>query len=240
MENDRMSELNDYLDRANVELKEANIKLDEYAKEAANTSKLRERNRLAKEIHDTIGHTLTGISASLSACLMLIDISAEETKKQLEITQEAAVQGLKDIRRSVSALKSDDLESGSLVKAIERIIDSFNKTKAARVSCDCNLSEDDLFSDDEEDAIYRIVQECLTNSVRHGHASNVSVYIRYEGGVVKIKILDDGIGCKNIEDGFGLTHMRERVSLLNGKINFVSDDGFFVEACIPIRWGRGN
>ena len=237
-ENDRMSELNEILDRANVELKEANIKLEEYSKEAANMSKLRERNRLAKEIHDTIGHTLTGISASLSACLMLIDISKDETKNQLEITQEAALQGLKDIRRSVSALKSDDLESGSLSQAIERIVESFNRTKAANVSCECNLKDDDRFSDDEEDAIYRIVQECLTNSVRHGYASNVFIYVKYEKGLVKIKIRDDGIGCKNIKDGFGLSHMKERVSLLNGKINFMSDEGFFVEADIPIRWGR--
>lgn len=237
-ENDRISELNYYLDKANSNLKEANIKLEEYSKEAAKMSKLRERNRLAKEIHDTIGHTLTGISASLEACLMLIDISPEETKKQLMITQEAASQGLKDIRRSVSALKSDDLESGSLLQAIERIVETFNKTKAARVSCECNLSDDDAFSDDEEEAIYRIVQECLTNSVRHGQASNIEVYLKYLNGSVKIKIKDDGIGCKNIEEGFGLTHMKERAALLNGSIKFVSDEGFLVEADIPIRWGR--
>lgn len=237
-ENDRMSELNDFLDRANVELKEANIKLEEYSKEAASMSKLKERNRLAKEIHDTVGHTLTGISASLSACLMLIDISKEEMRKQLEITQSAALQGLKDIRRSVSALKSDDLESGGLIKAIERIVESFNTTKAANVILESNLSENDSFSDDEEDAIYRIVQECLTNSVRHGYASNISVYVRYENGFVKIKIKDDGIGCKDIKEGFGLGHMKERVSLLNGEISFVNDNGFFVEADIPIRWGR--
>lgn len=239
-EYDRISELNDYLDKVNSKLKVANVKLEEYSKEAATMSKLRERNRLAKEIHDTIGHTLTGISASLGACLMLIDISSEDAKKQLKITQDAASQGLKDIRRSVSALKSDDLESKSLLQAIERIVESFNKTKAARVICECNLSESDSFSDDEEDAIYRIVQECLTNSVRHGHASHIEVYVNYINGSVKIRIKDDGIGCKNIEEGFGLAHMKERVALLNGRIKFVSDEGFFVEADIPIRWGRAD
>ena len=67
---------------------------------------------------------------------------------------------------------------------------------------------------------------------------DIEVYVKYLNGSVKIKIKDDGIGCKNIEEGFGLTHMKERAALLNGSIKFVSDEGFLVEADIPIRWGR--
>ena len=102
-----------------------------------------------------------------------------------------------------------------------------------------NCDAGDLkFDEDEEMAIYRIVQESLTNSIRHGKAKNIDVSIKKGYGSIGLLICDDGVGCENIEAGFGLRHIRERVNMLKGQVNFSSDNGFRVEAMIPIRWGE--
>ena len=87
-------------------------------------------------------------------------------------------------------------------------------------------------------AIYRIVQESLTNAIRHGKAKNIDVSIKKNYGSINLLICDDGIGCENIKAGFGLRHIRERVNMLKGQVNFSSEEGFKVEAMIPIRWGE--
>ena len=82
-EKERVLGLNERLNMANQELKLANEKLEEYARESENTAETRERNRLAREIHDTLGHSLTGIITGIDACVMLVDIAPEATKEQL-------------------------------------------------------------------------------------------------------------------------------------------------------------
>ncbi len=236
-EYDRIRSLNARLDEANADLLASNMKLEEYSREVELMSQARERNRLAKEIHDTLGHSLTGILTSVSACLTLLDISKEETRAQLNITHEAAKQGLTNIRRSVAALKDDNLHNRTLSQAVERVAELLEKTGAVRITLESNLG-DKAFSDDEEDTVYRIVQECLTNAVRHGHAQNIRINIDYGYGNIHIRIEDDGVGCKDIHEGFGLTHMRERVELLGGSIRFDGSRGFLTEADIPIRWGQ--
>lgn len=102
------------------ELQTANEQLKEYADMTERMAQTRERNRLAREIHDTLGHTLTGIATGLDACLALIDISPEQTKKQLLLLSKVSREGIKDIRRSVNELRPDALERLSLEVASER------------------------------------------------------------------------------------------------------------------------
>ena len=95
----------------NKELKEANEKLEEYANESARMAETRERNRLAREIHDTLGHSLTGIITGIEACIMLMDVAPEATKEQLKAIAEVARTGIDDVRHSVKALHADALET---------------------------------------------------------------------------------------------------------------------------------
>ena len=196
---------------------------------------LRERNRIAREIHDTLGHTMTGLSAGIDACIALIDYSVDETKKQLNIISGVARQGLKDVRRSMKKLRPDTLERESLESAIEKLITEMMSTSKVSIEFQSFLPSL-VFEDDEEDTIYRIVQEGITNAIRHGHASRIFINFKKVDIWLVIRIRDNGIGCKDIHKGFGLTHMKERVDMLHGTVTYSSNNGFQVVAKLPIRW----
>jgi len=238
-ENEKINELNEKLNIANEELVFANEELEKFALESQKTAQTKERNRLAREIHDTLGHTLTGIMAGLDAAIAILPISTEETKKQLEIIRDVAKRGMTDVRRSVHELRPDVLEHEDLLYAINSSIDEM--TKASNVDIVFNNSINQLrFNEDEEDVIYRIIQESITNSIRHGKAKKVTIYMKKEYSIVSIIIHDDGCGSKDIKYGFGLTHMQERLDMLKGTLQVYSDEGFTVVAKIPIRWGEDN
>ena len=196
---------------------------------------IEERNRIAREIHDTLGHTMTGLSAGIDACIALIDYSVDETKKQLSIISGVARQGLKDVRRSMKKLRPDTLERESLESAIEKLITETMSTSKVSIEFQSFLPSL-VFEDDEEDTIYRIVQEGITNAIRHGHASRIFINFKKVDIWLVIRIRDNGIGCKDIHKGFGLTHMKERVDMLHGTVTYSSNNGSQVVAKLPIRW----
>lgn len=229
MENERILELNKKLDVANEQLKL-------YALKTEKMTETRERNRLAREIHDTIGHALTGIIAGIDACRKLIDFSPEDTKEQLEAVAEVARNGMKDIRRSVKALRPDALETLKLEEAIKQVIGEMKKVSHAEITF-CNLAGELVFQEDEEEAIYRIIQESLTNAIRHGKADKIHITIERVYNTIIIHVKDNGTGCQKIEEGFGLQHMAERLELLNGELSYDGTDGFVVTAKIALRWG---
>lgn len=194
----------------------------------------RERNRLAREIHDTLGHTLTGLSTGLEACATLIDIDHEMAKKQLAILSNVARDGLKDVRHSVNKLRPDALQKKTLKEALAGMINEFHESSGVHVYFACHLSSLE-FQQDEEDTIYRIVQEGMTNAVRHGKATEIYISFAMDLTNLVIIIEDNGIGCKYIEEGFGLHHMKERVALLQGKLRVYGTEGFVLIVELPIR-----
>lgn len=220
----------------NDELKQMNIQLEEYASESEKAAEARERNRLAREIHDTLGHSFVGIITGIEACTALMDVAPEATKVQLKAIADVARQGMVDVRRSVKALRPDALEKMNLEKALSQMIDEFHSATSAEILYRCTTRLNG-FNDDEEDIIYRIVQESITNAIRHGKANQIKVSIDREYDILRIRIEDNGIGCADIEKGFGLHHMEERLSLLRGHLDYNGENGFTVEAQIPIRWG---
>ncbi len=236
-EKERVLELNDELNQVNSKLQEANLQLERYARESEKMAETRERNRLAREIHDTLGHTLTGIIAGLDACVAIMDIAPEATKMQLQAITDVARQGMTDVRRSVKALRPDALEKLSLEEALKKSIEEMRQATQAeiRYSCTAELRH---FSEDEEDVIYRIVQESITNSIRHGHADQIKIEIRRVYNKLQICIADNGIGCEEVKKGFGLHHMEERIQMLQGSLEYESKNGFTVRVELPIRWGQ--
>lgn len=218
----------------NEELQLLNLQLQEYASIQEKMGETKERNRLAREIHDTLGHTLTGLSVGIDAAMMILDIDSHTTKKQLQVLSETARQGLKDVRRSVEKLRPDALESYSLKEALEKMIIDFEAVSKVNINFVCHL-ESLVFNKDEEEVIYRIIQEGLTNALRHGHAKNVFISFALDNNTLIIIIEDDGIGCENVEYGFGLHHMEERIKILHGKLRAYGYDGFVIIAEIPLR-----
>lgn len=236
-EKERVLELNEQLNMVNNQLQEVNIQLEKYAKESEKMAETRERNRLAREIHDTLGHALTGIITGLEACIAIMDVAPEATKVQLKAISDVARQGITDVRRSVKALRPDALEKLNLEDALKHTIEEMRMATSARIEYHCT-AELKGFSEDEEEVIYRIVQECITNSIRHGHADKIQVDINREYNMLKICIADNGIGCGEVKKGFGLHHMEERLNMLQGNLDYKSENGFTVKASIPIRWGQ--
>ena len=219
------------------ELQTANEQLKEYADMSERMAQTRERNRLAREIHDTLGHTLTGIATGLDACLALIEISPEQTKKQLLLLSKVSREGIKDIRRSVNELRPDALERLSLEVAIRKMVTDMSDVSDVRIYFETD--EKHLkFDEDEENAIYRVIQEGITNAVRHGRARSVWITLKRINGEILLTIRDDGVGCEEMKHGFGTKHMKERIEMLRGTVVFDGQHGFTVTARIPIRWGE--
>jgi signal transduction histidine kinase len=225
--------------RLNEELTEANIQLEEYSRKSAEMAQTQERNRLAREIHDTIGHVLTGIVTGLEACLLLLDTRPDLARTQIEVIQETARQGMKDVRSSVRALRPDALLRLAFNEAIEQMIDDMCRSTGIHFEYICEDSLSNLAAD-EEDVIYRILQESITNSVRHGHPTRINIRIERHDNRISIRIKDNGVGCEELHRGFGLTHMQERLDMLGGSMTVDGSDGFTVNAIIPLRLYTGG
>ena len=212
----------------------ANEQLHEFAQEKELMGETKERNRLAREIHDTLGHILTGISVGIDAVLVLMDIAPDKAKEQLEGIGDTARRGLQDVRRSVRKLKPDALERMSLNNAIHQMIEDMSKVTNTKIYF-VSYMEELKFEADEEEVIYRIIQESTTNAIRHGKATEIWIRISEKEEELTIIISDNGCGCEDIKEGFGLKHIRERVELLNGEVNYQGLIGFTMIAKIPIR-----
>lgn len=238
-ENEKITSLNKKLNLANEKLEVMNVQLKDYAVKIESMAETRERNRMAREIHDTLGHALTGISVGIDACLTTIDTSKEVTKKQLNVIADVARQAIKDVRRSVKKLRPDALESSSLEDALNNMISQISKVTKTKVFFNANIKLV-KFGHDEEDTIYRIIQEGITNAIRHGQATEVYVNMTRRDKQLNITIRDNGRGCANIKEGFGLKHIEERVKLLNGTVEYDGSDSFLITVNIPIRWGDGS
>ena len=102
------------------------------------------------------------------------------------------------------------------------------------------FSWSDNLRQDQEDVIYRVLQESITNANRHGHATKVKITIGGDEKYLIIVIADNGDGCEDVQQGFGLRHMRERLELLHGTVHYWSDAGFIVEAMIPLNREEKN
>ena len=233
--------------RLNEQLNQANDQLRDYAVNMERMAQMRERNRLAREIHDTLGHTLTGIIMGADAGLALLDVAPEESRKRIQVVAQTARNGLTDVRRSIKALRPDALEHYSLAQALEGLVENFRLTTSAQVAY-YQEAEELKLDTDEEDALYRVVQEGLTNAVRHGRADRIEIRITRNRNVVMVRIRDNGTGCGELEEGFGLRHMRERLEMLGGTLSFGNLDscaedgytGFYITVCLTVRNRKGE
>ena len=197
-----------------------------------------------REIHDTLGHALTGIAAGLDACIVMVDTAPDFTKQQLVKIRETALRGIKDVRRSVKKLRPDDLEQMPLKAALEHMTMEFMAATGMDIRLNIMKMPEHL-REDEEEVVYRVVQEGITNANRHGHAERQTITITVEQGKIYLLLYDDGEGAPvdahgRVKEGFGLKHMKERVGLLHGSVDYESGQaigtrGFSLNVIIPER-----
>ena len=196
-----------------------------------------ERRRLARELHDETGQALTSILLGLKA---LEERTGDEASRAAtQELRELVVSTLQDVRRLAVELRPTALDDFGLVAALERLTASFAEQTGISVDFQTALADERL-PEEVETALYRIVQESLTNVVKHARARRVSILLARKEGSVKAVVEDDGRGFDPAEqagDGFGLVGMSERLALLGGRLEVESDAdaGTTIAAEVPVR-----
>ena len=209
-----------------------NTELNNYMALSEKIAEDRERKRIAREIHDTLGHALTGISAGLDAVGVLIDIDPNRAKEQVKSVSEVVREGIQDVRGSLNRLRPGALEGRTLKDALEKMIREYQTLSNLQV--DLHYEWVDVDMDVMiEDTIFRVIQESMTNAVRHGHASQMSLHFFENEEDYLIELQDNGVGFETLTYGYGLKQMMERISILGGQLQFESRDGFFTRISLP-------
>lgn len=207
-------------------LKQANANLAHYASTLEQLTVSRERNRLARELHDTLAHSLTALSVSLETAKAYFDVDQEKTRELIDRSLEATRKGVDETRRALKALRSSDLEDLGLKLALQRMAESAAARFNLKLELDLKKTMPSL-SPDVEQAVYRIAQESVENIVNHARAKTFSLRLEHDART-RLIIEDDGIGfdpSKEPSGHFGLMGMRERAELAGGKIRFESIKG---------------
>lgn len=216
---------------------QVNHELENYVAVSEKIAEDKERKRLAREIHDTLGHALTGIAAGVDVCIAMIDINPEATKKQLMVISKVVRQGIVDVRNSLNKLRPGALEQHGFKGAIENMIEEFTSVSDLTISLDYRLDKVD-FENTKEDILFRVIQESVTNAVRHGDATHIDISLYIEDNSLYLKIQDNGQGCEEIHYGFGLKQMKERLGMINGKVAYDGHHGFLTIVTIPLQEGE--
>jgi signal transduction histidine kinase len=184
-----------------------------------------ERRRLARELHDETGQALTSILLGLRA---VEDATApDEASRAVTELRELVVATLQDVRALAVQLRPKALDDFGLVAALERLAQTFTEASGMHVDLEARLGETRLPAE-VETTLYRLVQEALTNVVKHAGASNVSILLVRRDGVATLVIEDDGRGFdlgETRSDGLGLVGMQERVALHDGRLTLESKPG---------------
>jgi signal transduction histidine kinase len=184
-----------------------------------------ERKRLARELHDETGQALTSILLGLKPLEQAL--ASDEGRAAMTAVRELVVSTLKDVRRLAVELRPSALDDFGLVPALERLTETFAEQTGIEVDLESRLGEKRLPSG-VETALYRIVQEALTNVVKHSGAGRVSVVLTDKDGSVTAVVEDDGRGFDPAaarDEGLGLVGMRERVALVGGRLRIESGAG---------------
>lgn len=224
---------NEYISKKLSMVAMINKKMQKYVIVTEKFGEKNERKRLARELHDTIGHALAGMAVGVDACITMIDKNPQLAKAQLKIISKAIRKGMKDVRNSLNKMRPDFLQQYRLKEAIEKMKEEISDVTDLKINLNYQIDETG-FDTKIEDILFRVIQESITNSIRHGLATVVDIDIYKENNLLCLKIKDNGKGCKAINYGFGLKQMVERVSQIRGDINFYSENGFTTEIKIPL------
>lgn len=230
-EKERAEDALEQLDRSRADLEEAYQKLLEISKERERLAALEERTRLARELHDTLAHSLTAIVVSLEAGKRLLDKDPVKALAEMNKSQEQARKGLEEVRLTVKALRPGDLDQIDLKVSIMGLARGY---EGSGVAVCLQIDEGLNLPRAVETALYRIVQESITNSVRHGGANLIEVFLKRNDRGFSLEVKDDGKGCPAIREGYGLKGICERAEAFGGRVTFTSETnkGFTVSLIV--------
>jgi len=229
---DEMELLYDQNRRYSYQLEDAKKRLEEYSKRVEQLSQLEERNRISQEIHDSIGHKLTGVMMQIEATDKVMEVDTQKGREMLSSARENMSLCVEMLRQTVKNMKPK--EYGSRILSIGEMIRDFSRTSGVNIDFEVSGSPVKLYPS-AEITLFRNAQEALTNAVRHGKAKNISVLLEFCGREVFLTVKDDGCGCKDVIKGMGLSGMEERTLLLGGRLELSSEGGFEIKTVIPVK-----
>jgi len=213
------------------------MKLQEYAISAEQEAMLNERKRIAREVHDTLAYTLTNLLMMMEAALDLVKNKSPRIIQHLELARAQANEGLKEVRNALKALRPVQLTDLNGLAAICRLVKAFEK--ASQIKVELELGDAPLnFGAEANLVVFRLVQEGMTNALRHGRATLISVSLAKVRDGLSIIIKDNGCGSGNTVPtlGYGLLGMEERLARLGGtlEVSSLAGAGFKLAAWLPI------
>jgi signal transduction histidine kinase len=218
----------------NEKLKLANLRLQEYAIEVEEVTISKERTRVAQELHDSLGHSLMALAMHLEFAKKICVAKPQNVEEVLEQSEKIAKSSINDLRKAVTLLNSE-FEITDFDTSIEKLINNFYLVSNLKITYIKNISINDL-SSLIKTSIYKTIQECITNSLKHGNATEINIKITATNENVEFIITNNGIGCNNIIKSNGLNGIENRINLLKGTVYYFSHNylGFGIKVFIPI------
>ncbi|MFA6504791.1 MAG: sensor histidine kinase [Treponemataceae bacterium] len=217
------------------QLTDINLSFQEYAILLKDRSVVEERNRISREIHDSMGYTLTNIRMMLEAAIRIKASDPEKMTELLVNSRTQAVTGLDEIRYVLRALRSlNTAGKSSLLHMIYQITKAFED--ATRVTVVVEYADIPWnFSDEVQVFVLRLIQEGMTNAFKHGNATRIDIQFRYADNMLNLTVRDNGLGAMDIKEGIGFQGMKERINALHGEMGMRNvSDGFELSAVIPV------
>ena len=228
--------------RQRQELETANAQLVQYANTLENLTISRERNRMARDLHDTLAHTLSGLAVQLETTRAVIDKDVPTAKQLLDQSLTTTRSGLKETRIALQALRATPLEDLGLRMALIQLAE----TEAQRIRAVLDMEITDKLpplAPEVEQAIYRTAQEAITNVIKHATAKTLTVKL-YNGDAIILIVQDDGVGFNvgvTAEKGhYGLVGMKERAAMINGNVDVSSEPGKGTTVQLTIPFANGG
>ncbi len=229
------NELYDKLRISEEELKESKEELENCLESIEEITLLKERNRISREIHDSVGHALTTAMIQLSAMETIGKTESKVLSEMAGNLREFINESFQDVKRAVRELRSDEYDNVQGPIRIQEVCKNFERLTGVKVKVTLSKGEWNL-STKQVSNLLRITQEILSNSLRHGKANMINIIMNFDKDDFVISFKDNGVGNEKIEEkGVGLKSIRERISELNGTVFFKSkiNEGFFTKIIIP-------
>ncbi|NLY45550.1 MAG: sensor histidine kinase [Tissierella sp.] len=205
------------VDRLHKELELSYKKLQEQSEEIEQLSISKERNRLAGEIHDNLGHNLIALNMNLDVAAKIVDKDIDKAKDLINKAQSITKESIEDLRKAVYALKEE--RPITLRDSIDRLIDNIQSTGKIKVKLDFDDKVEDLLPE-YKSMIHSSIKELITNSIKHGNSNLINIDIKYKDSKLIIRIKDNGTGCSQLIKGNGLLGIEDKIAKFDGRVNY--------------------
>lgn len=218
-----------------IQLTKGLLQYQLYANSVEQDSKNDERKRITRELHDIVGYTLMNISMMIEAAIRQTYPEQLQLAELLSTMSVHTKDAILEARKVLYLLRDQDKEPIRGMDAINRLIHIFQQATGIEIVCEYgDMSW--VHTDEIAHFIFRLVQESLVNAFKHSNAEKVHIHMSQYNGMLAINIVDNGKGCHKLQEGIGITGIRERVQKLGGRLSVIPDlNGFCISAWVPVK-----